>query len=159
MAKKLKLTGRKLLQQSRFLSKRSNAEPFTDVPGNGLNQRVPMSPPGRHEGAQSTSSSGCPHTKPTLSKDRLGTIKYKPQSINRNHVHTSKIGTRWSLGKLGKTQSLPWGCSARKWVRCHQGQGRLVLGQQLPSQVDYPFILLVGLGKGKRNTNVRHCQA
>lgn len=60
---------------------------------------------------------------------------------------------------LDETQSLPWRCSACKGVRCHQGQGFLFLGQQLPSQVDDPFILLIGLGERIGNINVRCCWA
>lgn len=42
---------------------------------------------------------------------------------------------------------LPWGILACEWVRCYQGQGLLLLGQQLPRQVDDPLILFIGLGE------------
>lgn len=66
---------------------------------------------------------------------------------------------RGACSSLGITPGLPWRVSACEGVRGQQGQGLLFLGQQLPSQVDDPFVLLVGLGEGRRKGNVRNCWA
>lgn len=55
--------------------------------------------------------------------------------------------------------ALPGRCSAFKRVERHQRQRLLFVGQQLSSQVDYPFVLLIGLmeerGVGRKEKQSR----
>lgn len=60
---------------------------------------------------------------------------------------TFPVGTLMLNAQSKQEKHLPWGILACEWVRCYQGQGLLLLGQQLPRQVDDPLILFIGLGE------------
>lgn len=71
------------------------------------------------------------------------------------YLNTCILTHIYRIPELG----LPWGLLALKGVGCQQRQNFLLIGQQLSSQVEDPFVVLVGLvkesGKGKKVSNKR----